>query len=54
MTIKNSFDLTKIDGTVTNGEIVYDIGLDSSAQIKDVINKESETGSTCNLIVNQE
>ncbi len=54
MTIKNSFDLTKIDGTVTNGEIVYDIGLDSGAQIKDVINKDSEAGSTCNLIVNQE
>ena len=54
MLINNSFDLTKIDGKVTNGNIVYDIGVTKDALIKDVINTESEQGSNCTLIENEE
>ncbi len=54
MLIKNSFDLTKIDGKVTNGDIVYDIGVTKHDLIKDVINTESENGSKCEMINTEE
>ena len=51
MTIINSFDLTKIEGKVTNGDIVYDLGINNNTPIRDMVNKESENGSKCNIII---
>lgn len=50
MTITNRFDITKIDGKVTNGDIVYNIGVDQSSILNDVVNEKSALGYVCTPI----
>ncbi len=50
MTITNRFDINKIEGTVTNGDIVYDIGVNSGSILKDVVNDKSASGYVCTPI----
>ena len=51
MTITNRFDLNKIEGAVSNGDIEYKIGVDKNSILKDVVNEQSALGYTCTQIL---
>ena len=54
MIITNRFDLKKIEGTISNGNIIYDIGINKETLTKDIVNEESQSGSKCTIKIEEE